>query len=156
MSYTFSENKLLFKALSPTSFVANTHVPHSLTAGVNYQFSKKMNTSFTALLKSGAPFSKPVEGNETTKNGNTPLVNYGELNDFQQKTYSRFDASLGYSFLKKKQMTGNLKIGIQNLFNQKNILNSYYILDKNDETKTQKINVYSLGFTPNVSLRIQF
>ncbi|WP_166461167.1 carboxypeptidase-like regulatory domain-containing protein [Flavicella sediminum] len=156
LSYTYSHYKLDFKEISATSFLANTHTPHSVTLGANVELLKNIDTSISALLRSGTPYSKPVEGNETKKEGNTPLVNYGDLNVFQQKMYSRVDASLSYAFYKSDAYKGSLKVGIQNLFNQKNTINTYYILDEEDTSKTKKIALYSLGFTPNISLRMFF
>ncbi|KUO66499.1 MAG: hypothetical protein APF83_06325, partial [Lutibacter sp. BRH_c52] len=93
---------------------------------------------------------------ETIQNGNFTVVNYAALNTERLKAYSRIDFSLNYLFLKTQHMQSNLKFGILNVLNKKQLLDTYYVVDSDDSSKAKQINIKSLEFTPNLSVRFAF
>ncbi|MHB1108354.1 MAG: hypothetical protein ACYCZ2_18515, partial [Lutibacter sp.] len=66
------------------------------------------------------------------------------------------DFSLNYLFLKTQHMQSNLKFGILNVLNKKQLLDTYYVVDPDDSSKAKQINIKSLEFTPNLSVRFAF
>lgn len=156
LSYTLSKSELLFKQISDTPFPSNNDIRHSSTLGFNYHFNKRLNTSVSAIIKSGNPFTKVIQNPETTQNGNITVVNYDSFNKNRHKPYNRFDFSINYNFLNRKTIQSNLKFGILNLLNKKQVLDTYYVVDENDSSKAKEINIQSLSFTPNLSLRVTF
>jgi len=50
----------------------------------------------------------------------------------------------------------NVKFGILNVLNKKQLLDTYYVVDSDDSSKAKQINIKSLEFTPNLSVRIAF
>jgi hypothetical protein len=156
LSYTFSKNELLFKQLYDKPFPSNNDFRHSFIIGFNYHFNKYINTSISSIIKSANPFTNINKDQETTKNGNTTVVNYDLLNNERLNPYNRIDFSISYNFLNKKAIQSNLKFGILNVLNKKQILNTYYIVNSDDTSKAIKLNTESLAFTPNFALTINF
>ncbi|MBT8317715.1 MAG: TonB-dependent receptor [Lutibacter sp.] len=156
LSYTLSNSDLLFKQINENYFPSNNDIRHSSTIGFNFHFNKRLNTSISGIIKSGRPFTTINTGQETKKDGNFTIVNYASLNKERLKAYSRVDFSINYLFLKTQTINSTVKFGILNVFNKEQILDSYYVVDQNDNSKATKINIKSLEFTPNISLRFAF
>ncbi len=156
LSYTLSASDLLFKQIAENYFPSNNDIRHSSTVGFNYHFNERLNTSISGIIKSGKPFTSINKEQETTQNGNFTIVNYAALNAERLKAYGRVDFSINYLFLKKQTVQSNLKFGILNVLNKEQILDTYHVVDQNDPSKATEINIKSLAFTPNLSLRVTF
>lgn len=156
LSYTLSNSDLLFKQIDENYFPSNNDIRHSTTIGFNFHFYERLNTSISGIIKSGKPFTAINKDQEKIQNGNFTDVNYVALNTERLKAYSRIDFSLNYHFLKTQHIQSNLKFGILNVLNKQQILDTYYVVDQNDSSKATQINIKSLAFTPNLSIRIAF
>jgi hypothetical protein len=156
LSYTYSVNDYDFETLIPSIFPNNVDIRHSLSLAFNYNFLDDLEISVGGIYRFGQPFTKPVEGNETVKNGNNTFVNYDTPNSENLDAFVRFDASLSYKFKLIKNAQSLLRIGVINLLNRENNINTYYEVDPNDTNLAIKIENKSLGLTPNVSLRFSF
>ncbi|MBK5209207.1 MAG: TonB-dependent receptor [Flavobacteriaceae bacterium] len=156
LSYTLSTSDLLFKPIAENYFPGNNDIRHSSTIGFNFHFNERLNTSISGIIKSGKPFTPINKEQETTQNGNFTVVNYAALNAERLKAYSRVDFSINYLLLKKQTIQSNLKFGILNVLNKEQTLDTYYVVDQNDSSKATEINIKSLAFTPNLSLRVAF
>lgn len=156
LSYIYSTNTYEFKAFSPSVFPNNADIRHSVSIAINYNIIDALEISLGALWRSGLPFTKPVEGNETVQNGNTTFVNYDLPNDENLNPFKRIDASLTYSFTFGQDIDAKINLGVRNLTNEENIINRYFEVDPNDNSKALQIDNKSLGFTPNLSFRLNF
>ncbi|OGS71589.1 MAG: hypothetical protein A3F91_00685 [Flavobacteria bacterium RIFCSPLOWO2_12_FULL_35_11] len=156
LSYTLSASDLLFKQISQNYFPSNNDIRHSATLGFNFHYNERLNTSISGIIKSGKPFTSINKEQETTQNGNFTVVNYAALNNDRLKGYSRVDFSINYLFLKKQTYQSNLKFGVLNVLNKQQILDTYYVVNQDNESKATEINIKSLAFTPNLSLRVTF
>ncbi len=156
LSYTYSVNDYDFETLTPSVFPNNVDIRHSLSLAFNYNLLDDLEISVGSIWRSGQPFTKPVEGNETVRNGNNTFVNYDTPNSENLDTFVRLDASLSYKFELIKNAQSSLRIGVINLLNRENNINTYYEVDPNDTNLAIKIENKSLGLTPNVSLRFSF
>lgn len=156
LSYTLSNSEILFKQVSEAYFPSNNDIRHSSTIGFNFHFNERLNTSISAIIKSGKPNTPINKTQETKQNGSFVIVNYDALNSTRLKPYNRIDFSVNYQILKRKKIQSNLKFGILNMLDTKQILNSYYVVDQNDSSKATKVDLKSLAFTPNVSFRVAF
>ncbi|MFV9550173.1 carboxypeptidase-like regulatory domain-containing protein [Algibacter sp. PT7-4] len=156
LSYTYSVNDYKFKTLMPPVFPNNVDVRHSLSLAFNYHVLENVNVSVGGVWRSGQPYTKPVEGNETVQEGNNTYVNYDAPNSENLDDFMRFDASLNYSFNVSRTLKSSLKFGVINLLNRKNVINTYYQVNPNNTNVAIKIENYSLGLTPNISLRCDF
>ncbi|WP_412561461.1 TonB-dependent receptor domain-containing protein [Winogradskyella sp. MIT101101] len=156
LSYTYSINDYEFKTLTPSVFPNNVDIRHSLTLGFNYNVLQNLELSVGGIWRSGQPFTKPVEGNETVQNGNNTFVNYDTPNSNNLDDFMRLDASLNYSFKLTNKVNTSIRVGVINLLDRKNSINTYYEVDPEDSNRAVKIENKSLGLTPNVSLRCSF
>lgn len=156
MSYTLSTSDLLFKQITENYFPSNNDIRHSSTIGFNFHINERLNTSISGIIKSGKPFTSINKEQETIQNGSFTIVNYATLNTERLKAYSRIDFSINYLLLNKQTIQSNLKFGILNMLNKKQLLDTYYVVDQNDSSKATEINIKSLAFTPNLSLRVTF
>ncbi|MTE27839.1 TonB-dependent receptor [Winogradskyella ouciana] len=156
LSYTYSINDYEFKTLTPSVFPNNVDIRHSVTLGFNYNVLRNLELSVGGIWRSGQPFTKPVEGNETVQDGNNTFVNYDTPNSNNLDDFMRLDTSLNYSFKLTNKVNTSIRVGVINLLDRKNSINTYYEVDPEDSNRAVKIENKSLGLTPNVSLRCSF
>jgi hypothetical protein len=156
LSYTFSINNYEFDSFVPSTFPNNADIRHSASLGFNYDIIKNLKFSVGGMWRSGQPYTTPVEGNQTIKNGNRTMVNYDSPNNKNLNDFMRLDTSFSYQFHFSSAIKGILRAGVINLTNKENIINRYYKVDPNDSGNTIQVNNKSLGMTPNVSFRVSF
>jgi hypothetical protein len=98
---------------------------------------------------SGKPTTELVDGNEIVDGE----INYSEPNMAILKDYFRVDVSALYNLELGQKTDANIGVSIWNILDNKNIINNYYRITDGAVSETQQI---SLGFTPNVVLRVFF
>jgi hypothetical protein len=156
LSYTFSTNDYQFDSFTPSTFRNNVDIRHSVSIGFNYDVLENLKISVGGIWRNGQPYTRPLDGNETVKDGNTIRVNYGAPNSENLDNFMRLDASFSYSFNLSTAIKATLRGGVINSTNEDNIINRYYKVDPNDDSKTIAIKNSSLGMTPNISFRVNF
>ncbi len=156
LSYTYAINDYEFETLSPPKFPNNVDIRHSVSLAFNYNILENLEVSAGGIWRTGRPFTKPVEGNETIQNGNNTVVNYDSPNSENLDDFMRIDASLNYTFNVSSSVKSSLRIGIINLLDRKNNINTYYEVDPSDSDRAIAIENKSLGLTPNISFRCNF
>ncbi|MGJ8594022.1 MAG: TonB-dependent receptor plug domain-containing protein [Aquaticitalea sp.] len=149
-SYSFSVNDYTFDNLnSGNKFPNNVDVRHAVTLAGTYN----LNAFKMALglnYRSGIPTTKPVQ----TQSNGSAFIAYDAPNSSRVSDYLRTDFSANYEFQMGKKTKAIVGASIWNLFNRKNILNVYYVL--NEDNSLLKVENKSLGITPNVSFRMRF
>jgi len=149
-SYSYSKNDYTFEALNNgESFPNNVDVRHSLTFAGTYTYNN-FKLALGLNWHSGKPYTTPQSGNEAS-NG---TINYDSPNNANLEDYLRLDSSATYTFHFNDKTRAIVGASVWNIFNKKNITNTYYTIN-NDEEIT-KVENLSLGITPNVSLRLHF
>ena len=150
LSYSFSNNDYTFEDLNGgNSFPNNVDIRHALTFAGTYQTD---NLKFALGLNwhSGKPTTALAQNQITNNN----TVEYNTPNDNNINDYLRTDFSTTYQFQMSPKTSASIGASIWNIFNRKNIINSYYTEDS--ENLIRKIENISLGITPNVSFRLNF
>lgn len=155
-SYTYSINNYEFESFNPSTFPNNVDIRHSVSLGFNYDIVKNFKLSIGGIWRNGQPYTIPLAGNETVKNGNNTMVNYDFPNSKNLDNFMRLDASCSYQFTIDSKVKGIFRAGVLNTTNEDNVINRYYKVDPNDSNKTLKIDNKSLGLTPNISFRVNF
>ena len=156
ISYTYSINDYEFKTFTPSVFPNNVDIRHSVSLAFNYNVLDNLKVSAGGIWRSGQPYTKPVEGNETIQSGSFTVVNYDTPNGENLDEFIRLDASVSYDFNFSEPVKASLRGGVLNILDRKNSINKYYMVDPNDSNATIEIDNKSLGLTPNVSFRIYF
>ncbi|WP_445737968.1 TonB-dependent receptor plug domain-containing protein [Mariniflexile sp.] len=149
VSYAYSINNYTFDALNNgETFPNNADIKHAVDfAGTfthnHFKFAMGVN------WHSGKPTTLPNPNDDTDNNE----ITYSKPNSSNLKDYLRADCSATYRFNVSEGSHATIGASVWNIFNKKNILNTYYSLV---DEKITKIENQSLGITPNVSLRVHF
>ncbi len=154
LSYTHNNNKYIFKDITPSTFPNNLDIKHAISLASTYT-NQHVKLGIGINYRTGKPYTQPQEDNNAVNTTTFPAtINYKDANSSRTANYLRCDASALYNFQLNKNIRGSAGISILNIFNRKNILNTYYRLNDNDKVET--IEKVSLGITPNASFRVFF
>ncbi|MFT7442302.1 MAG: hypothetical protein ACI9Q3_000669 [Maribacter sp.] len=156
LSYTYSKNNYTFDIFNPQTFSNSLDISHSLSAAFNYDVTENLKVSFGGVLRSGKPYTKPIEGNETIQNGNRTIVNYNNPNQERLANFFRIDLSGSYDFNFSEAVKSTIRIGFTNLTDKQNTIDSYYVVDNSSANNVRRVDNFSLPFTPNLSFRVNF
>jgi len=154
-SYTLADSRYNFEELEPQQFPNNFDIPHSASLAANYTY-ENLKFSVGGKWRSGRPFTMPVEGEETRREGNSMLVNYSNPNSSRLPYFFRLDASASYKFPLTEKVQGQINLGFLNILNRENIINSYYRVNPENTSQAVRIDNISLRFTPNALIRVEF
>ncbi|SHI90611.1 Outer membrane receptor proteins, mostly Fe transport [Arenibacter nanhaiticus] len=153
-SYSFNDNTYTFKDISPNKFPNNLDIRHTITFAGTYTY-KKFKFGLGANYHTGKPYTKPQQKDNIIDLGIFPnKINYESPNSSRLPDYLRIDSSFVYGFTLGKGIKSSMGISVLNLLNRRNLLNTYYRINENDEIET--VERISLGITPNVSFRLKF
>jgi hypothetical protein len=150
ISYSYSSNYYMFSYLNDgEKFRNNTDIKHAFTFGGTYTYGS-LKLALGLNWHSGKPTTKP----SLTDDPNDSEITYQSPNSSSLSDYLRADCSTTYQFNLTAKSKASLGISVWNILNKKNVINTYYSL--NDENEVTKVDIYSLGITPNISLRVNF
>lgn len=155
VSYSYGKTDYTFKELNNGNpFAGNFDSRHNFLWTHNLK-SGNFNFSLGWNFRTGIPYSEGM-----SLDSNNQVV-YKEINSKRLPNYTKLDFSSTYSFSFNKRNTwkGKLGISLLNLFDKKNIIQRSYEATYNNSFQNytlQKTDNFSLGFTPNVVLRVSF
>lgn len=153
LSYTYNVNTYTFPTLVPQNFPNNLDIRHVVNLAGNYSHGP-FKFGIGLNYRSGRPFTQPTENNAVNTNVVPNEINYQEPNTARLPEYLRADASALYDFELGKGIKGMFGVSILNFTNRNNLLNTFFRL--NDANEVETVQRFSLGATPNASLRIRF
>nr|WP_255554210.1 TonB-dependent receptor plug domain-containing protein [Mesonia aestuariivivens] len=148
LSYSFTENNYYFKDLPASTIPNNFEIANSFTFASSYSY-KNFKASGGLIWRSGKPFT-PISANGITNN----QFDYELMNSGNLKNYMRVDVSVSQEFKIQKKLIAYAGLSIWNLLDRKNIINSYYRLNNNNQVYL--VNQKALGLTPNFVFRLKF
>ena len=151
--YTFNENNYDFPMLTPSKFPSNLDIRHQISFGNTYTY-KKFDFALGLLWRTGKPHTTPIQNNAVGTNGISNFINYNKPNSNRLPNYFRTDFSSTYKFDLSEKVNGMIGVSIINVFNSKNILNTYYKI--NSEKSINTINNMAINTTPNLTFRVYF
>jgi len=154
LSYAYNRNEYTFEALQPPTFPNNLDIRHTVTLGLNYTY-EQLKMGLGLNYRTGRPYTEPLPPPDDVDTSVFPSrINYGAPNGSRLPEYLRMDASVTYAFAISGSVRASLGASVLNLTGRRNVLNTYYRL--NDQDQVEKIESISLGLTPNASFRIWF
>lgn len=154
LSYTYNNNTYTFDAITPSKFPNNLDIRHTLTLGAAYTY-EHLKLGAGLNYRTGKPFTEPQEGANAIDTSVFPnTINYKDPNSSRLPDYLRVDASATYDFALSPRVKATVGASVLNLLNKRNLLNTYYRL--NDQNEIETVESISLGLTPNLSFRIRF
>jgi len=153
-SYAYNTNNYTFENITPNKFPNNLDIRHTITFAGTYTY-KNFRMGLGANYNTGKPYTKPQEGNNSIILNVFPnKINYEEPNSSRLPYYLRADASIVYNFKLSTGIKSSVGASVLNILNKKNILNTYYRI--NDQNEIETVERVSLGITPNFSFRMSF
>ena len=157
LSYTYLDNEYSFENLIPASFRSNYDITHTLSFAVSYRW-KSLLFSLGSSYHSGIPYTTPVDGSAVVEENGDAVINFNTPNNATLQEFFRTDFSAAYTLPLDETFTGKLNIGLVNVFDRRNSLDSYYVLDEDQDGNVvlNRVEQFSLGFTPNISLKLIF
>jgi hypothetical protein len=154
LSYAYNLNEYTFEDIAPASFPNNLDIRHTLTLAGTYTYGDyKVGAGLN--YRTGKPYTEPQEEPNAVNTTVFPnRINYREPNSSRLPDYLRADVSATYYFQLCRSIEATLGASVLNLLNKRNILNTYYRL--NDQNEIETVESVSLGLTPNLSFRLSF
>ncbi len=150
VSYSYSSNNYLFSDLNEGQrFPNNADIRHAVTFAGTYTYND-LKVALGLNWHSGKPTTLPNDNNPVS-NGE---IIYQTPNNSNLNDYLRADCSATYGFYISDTTRITIGASVWNILNKKNIINTYYTLD--GENEVNKVENQSLGITPNVSFRVSF
>ena len=147
LSYSYADNEYTFEAFKENAFPSNLDIRHTFNLGGTYTLD---NFKFSAgyQWRTGKPTTMPL--NTTSFEGNT--IYYQDANSSNLPAYQRLDASVIADFTFSGNVQLEAGVSLLNILHKKNLINTYYYI--NNDKEIEAVNEYSLGFTPNIALRL--
>ncbi|MFK7782494.1 TonB-dependent receptor plug domain-containing protein [Psychroserpens sp.] len=150
LSYSFSNNDYTFENLNNNNtFRNNLDIRHAITFASTYSINN-LNLALGFNWHSGKPTTLPAD----IQNGANTSIEFKSPNSDNLSNYFRTDISATYKLKFGNKLDASIGASVWNVFDRKNILNTYFATDENDEIVT--VNNLSLGITPNISFRVRF
>lgn len=149
LSYSYNDNNYTFNTINGgNSFPNNFNITHAVKFGTAYKI-KGLKVAFGLNWHSGRPITTPNE------NGNflNESIIYNAPNNENLSDYMRVNISSIYNFNLSKNTRAVVGASVWNLLNRKNVINAYYRLDSGT---VDRVEIISLGLTPNLSFRVEF
>lgn len=148
LTYSLAKNDYYFEEFTPSVFPNNLDIRHAVSLGGSYT-RKNFEVSAGFNYHTGKPYTQPARDSVNERNE----IVYKEANSSRLRDYMRLDISARYSFV-IKEVKAELGVSIWNILNRQNVYNVYYLV--NDNNEIEQIIQNTLGFTPNLGLRVRF
>lgn len=156
LSYTYQDNTYTFPEVQPETFRNNLDSTHSITLAGSYDY-KDFSFSLGNTFKSGLPYTSPLATNSVSTEAGVSTINFNSPNNETLPSYFRSDFSASYNVKLDATFSGKINLAVLNIFNRSNSLNRYYILeDVEGVPSIRRVDEFSLGLTPNISLQLLF
>jgi len=151
VGYTFNDVNFSFPNIQGFDFPGNNDVTHSFRIS-NALKLKDLEFSLGWQYRTGLPFTPIVEYDSDTN-----LVEFGEINSSRLPDYHRLDASITYN-LYFNDWKVQLGASALNIYDRQIPLSYRYVTeDEGAGLELQQVlQQFSLGFTPNFILRVDF
>jgi TonB-dependent Receptor Plug Domain len=150
LSYSYSKNDYTFKDLNFSNpFPNNVDIRHAFTFAGTYSINK-FKFALGMNWRTGKPVTEPDANNPITNN----FINFNAPNSSNLDDYLRADFSSTYTFKAGNNSNAIVGFSLWNILNKANIINTYYNI--NDDNTVSKVEILSLGITPNFSFRVTF
>ena len=154
LSYTYNDNVYTFPTINPSSFPNNLDIRHTLSFASTYMY-RGFKLGLGLNYRTGRPYTQPLEGPAGINTSVFPFtIDYQTPNSSRLPDYLRADVSALYEFDLSPRIRATAGASVLNILNRRNVLNTYYRLNRQNEIET--VESISLGLTPNISFRVAF
>lgn len=175
VSYGFQDSKTKFNSIYDNEFPSSLNIRHQLQLAMTVNV-KPFEFSLGYIFKTGLPYSEvavvsfveaTIDGDDDDEGENDEdesdsqsyyQIEYDNPNGNRLPNYHRLDFSAWYKFKSKGKLGGEIGLSLINIFDRKNTFNRSYSveLDELNQPIIVERDRFLLGFTPNLSIRINF
>ena len=150
-NYTFMNNNYLFTEFVPSEFPNNFEINHTVKAAVLYNY-KNLRLSIGSTWFTGKPTTLSKSTTPIYNSPEIPEVDYDKPNASNLEDYFQMNFSSSYSFNLSQKSKLNLGLSIQNLLDNRIVINQNYRVNFNTNS-VEEVNTYSLERTFNAFIR---
>jgi len=154
INYTWNTNDYKFEGYIPPQFANNFEVTNSIAFGTTYDW-KNFKIAVGSKWFTGRPSTIPLSDTPIYNTPDNPEIDYSLPNSTNLDDYFQLNFSTAYTFLVSKKYKLQLGFSIQNILNNKNIINQFYRINQNNNG-IEEVNTYCLERTPNAFLKFSF
>jgi len=151
ISYSYTDNDYTFNSFTPTTFPNNFEIKHTIGAAVIYDY-RKLKIALGSRWFTGKPNTIPLS---TSPSSSTSPIEYFSPNAENLEDYFQVNVSGSYNIKITKSVLLVTGLSVQNVLNNKTIINQNYRVNQN-ENSVEQINTFSLQRTPNAFFRFNF
>lgn len=156
MSYAWGKNNYNFNTFTPSEFPNNIDITHQIKWALNTTV-KQVKLSLGGQWHSGLPFTSTT-GTLNLNELGAYIPEYQNPNAMRLSPYFRMDFAAEYRWWAKNNAEYRINLGLLNLTDQANILGRRFRggTDNSGVAEISTIDTYSLGFTPNIAIRVSW
>lgn len=153
ISYSFHRNRYDFESLEPSKFSGLFSARHTVSWAGIYEWNK-LRIALGAKWHNGRPYTTPQSFAIDPENPANSQIIYNAPNAQNLPDYVQVNLSASKTWqLGRATLTASGSL--LNIFDRNNVINRYYRINLAGNT-VEKVNIFSLGRTPNVGLRLIF
>ncbi|WP_417351031.1 TonB-dependent receptor plug domain-containing protein [Flavobacterium alkalisoli] len=151
LSYTYNNNEYNFIGYVPPQFRNNYSISNAISAATVYEWNN-YKIGIGCKWHTGKVVTEPDGYNIDTENPANSIIEYKYPNSKELNDYFQVNLSFSKNW-KIGKSDFSLNGAVTNLLNRQNILNRYYRINKQNNN-IESVNIYSIGFTPNLGLKL--
>lgn len=154
LNYTWNHNDYTFEGYIPPQFANNFELAHSVALATTYEW-RNFKLALGSKWFTGRPTTIPLSDTPIYNTPDNPEIEYSLPNSTNLEDYFQLNFSTAYTFLVSKKVKLQLGFSVQNVLDNKNIINQFYRINQNNNG-IEEVNTYSLERTPNAFLKFSF
>lgn len=154
VSYAWNQNQYHFESLNPAEFPNNATITHSIAWAGIYEW-QQLRFALGAKWHSGRLFTAPSGFVADQDNPANSSITYLAPNAERLGDYFQLNCSASHQWDFKKNTSLFTSISLLNILDRQNIINRYYRVNTL-QNSVENVDTYSLGFTPNLCVKVIF
>ena len=154
ISYAYNDNNYHFSNIPQTEFSNNFELKHVISWAGTYE-TQNLKIALGSKWYSGRPETAPLTEKINYSNPISPTIDYNTPNHKNLDCFFQVNFSTTYKWESPNETQYKLGFSVLNVFNRKNEINEYYRINTTTNS-IEDVKTFSLGRTPNLSLRVSF
>jgi hypothetical protein len=154
ISYAYNDNNYQFPNVSQTEFSNNFELKHVVSWAGTYE-TQNLKLALGSKWYSGKPETSPITDAINNSDPTNPTIDYNTPNHKNLDSFFQVNFSATYKWKSPNETQYKLGFSVLNVFNRKNEINEYYRINTTTNS-IEDVKTFSLGRTPNLSLRVIF
>jgi hypothetical protein len=154
LSYTFNQNRYVFKTLEADEFSNNYELVHAVNSAFIYDW-KSFKIALGSRWHSGKPITTPASNIINISNPNRPKIDYNAPNNSHLSDYFQLNFSTSKDWKLTSKVMLQTSFSILNILNKKNVIQRFYRTNA-AQNGIESIDTYSLSRTPNINVKVSF